>query len=337
MNTRELTDTLANKLGEDKDSFLRDLRQDILKLVRSKGAQCVGVVSRNSYGDIVDTWSIKKPTKEYAKVLYCFCREKTYKGMELDSAITDDVVALIIKKFQLYYANKSETIVNITVEAVVSDSTIISTVTDSILESAQKAGLPIDYAIKHQIKQLLALNINTALHSSAGRAITEAGQQAVLTVVSAPIVNTLVTSIASILAAQLKTIIITLLHSTAFKSTMAILVKKYAALIIIPIIMNFIAANVGITTGGLIYIVLIPLLFVFIRHQFVSFPEKLGKKLSERITNQLSEDFININTSVAKDIATSIAGVSFTELGKKIYDDDEVKEGVAALLNNLIS
>jgi hypothetical protein len=73
---------LLNHLDDEKGAFVSQSRRDVENYISGQGSYCLAIREKGV--------RVHKPAIDsYMKVLYCFCREKSYHGHELESVLCD--------------------------------------------------------------------------------------------------------------------------------------------------------------------------------------------------------------------------------------------------------
>jgi len=131
MDNKDIIQELVNSLGEQRSEFLNDIESSIKSYISSQGANCLTINQVYSSGEIKRQWKLKA-SSDYAKCLYAFCRRESFRGYELDSALTEPVVDIVTSKFEAFYRKNNEHINKAFLKALIQDSAIINSIVEKI-------------------------------------------------------------------------------------------------------------------------------------------------------------------------------------------------------------
>lgn len=338
MCEKNLLESLINNLDEEKYEFLDSVETKINTHISSRGfKECLTFVERGSSGIVLKTWKLEASV-DYIRCLTAFCSGSRFKGNDLDSYLTDGVVGIVTKEFESFYEKNSEEIAPTLSQLIIEDKIFLSSLTDQIIECTNSE---IPSVIKAKIAGILihkldeAFNANIA--SSAAQVVSLTTTKIVTAAVSMPIAQYAAAIILKYLVVHLKIIITKVLASTAMKTMIASIVKKFAAGALIAGIAKLVGAKLGIGTGAALFWVLIPILAAYITYEAYKLPENLGKKVSSKIRLELSGDFTRINRSILEEAISHITGAGLSGLASDIAQEPEIKEAISTIIKEFNS
>ena len=126
----------------------------------------------------------------------------------------------------------------------------------------------------------------------------------------------------------MKGVIAKLLASSAFKATMAALVKKFVAVKVAAILFSFIGTKMaGISIGW----VVAPIIAGILIYEYNTLPDNMAGKISEKVSEELSGNFSNMNKSVASGIVTGLGASALGSFISDVANDISMKEIVDSL------
>lgn len=327
---------LVDRLGDEKYDFLNSVESKINSHIsRRKGKDCLTFVERGSTGSVLRTWR-PEASGDYIKCLTNFCSGSSFKGNELDSYLTDDVVKVVTQEFEVFYEKNTKEIAPILTEIIIQDKVFLESLTEQIVDFAN-AEIP--SSIKSQVASVLVHKLEDVfdanITNSAAHAVNVVATKAVSAAVSLPIAQHTAMIILKYLTIHLKAVLAKVLASTAIKSMIAAAVKKFAAAALIATIVKIVGAKLSLSAGAAFAFVLIPALFAFIAYELVNFPKKLGAKVSEKLRSELDGSFEKINMNILEEAVSQISSAGLSGLASSIAQEPEIKEAISGLVDEI--
>lgn len=295
MNKHELVIDLVNTLGEKKSDFLVRTELSINAYIRSQGAGCMAIVEKQKDGSVYKIWKLA-PSADYAQRLLAFCRRKDFNGRELDSGLTEGVVNLVIREFEDLYDTNSEEIARVFTVFLIKNEVLSRSMVTTLVDS-QAIGFTSD-KVKGQIISLILTNLSHLLHTTTAKTVLAATGQAIAAAAAKPIGTKIAMLITQHVAIYVKAIAMKILASGAVKNLIVLAVKKFIIVAIVGTVVKTIGIKLGISTGGVVVLILLPLLVWYIAHDIYTFPSHLGKKVSQKVVEELDDKFVEINREV---------------------------------------
>ena len=335
MSNRDLINIINAELGSHKDDFLKEVQDKIYKYIDTKScAQCLSIVERKSYSI---TWEPSDALDGYIPRFIAFLRKKRYKGHELDSALTDEVVNIVVTTYNQFIQAHSGLIVKPILEEALNNRIIIDSIARKAVDTWQsyvpqylKQQLMTE--LVHRIEESISTNI---VHSSS-QAVSIAATKIIAGVAAGaaaiPISKSMAVLLAKHMAILLKGIVAKILASTAFKTMIATLVKKFVAFKILSVIISSIGAKLaGISIGY----ILAPLILAFLAYEAYTLPRKMAKDISVSVVDELSKEFANINNQISTNIVAELGTSAITAYISDIVNDDAMKEFIDTIKKQL--
>ncbi|MEZ5044101.1 MAG: hypothetical protein R2828_29680 [Saprospiraceae bacterium] len=337
MNQEKLIREIVDDLGDKKYAFLNEVERAVNNYISKQSIEkCLTIVERSSSGGIKSRWYPEEFASGYIPRLVAFCRKKTYKGYQLDSALTDEVVQVVTKAYEQFYSQNSEILSKRLLSALFANQVFVNSFMDNIAKASDS---PVPYAVKNKIAALLIKgledNYDLKFLGSSAESITNLTTRIVSYTTSIPIVKTLTTFLVTHFGVQLKMIIIKVLGTAAAKGILATIIKKIAAAKILAGLIALVGAKLGILTGSAIIWVLVPLIIAFIAREVIILPKKLGKKVSEEIRIGLSSQFHDVNQKIVHQIVLEFVKTGANGLFNEIMATEEFKTGVKKLIREV--
>lgn len=335
MGNTELIKIINSELGRHKYDFLNEVQSRIYNYIDSKScAQCLSIVERKSFSI---TWHPSDSLDGYIPRFIAFIRKKRYKGNELDSALTDEVVNIVVTTYNRFIQTQSGYIIKPIIEDALNNRIIINSIAKKAVDTWQSY-------IPQYLKQKLMAELVHRIEDSINTNIVHASSQAVSTTATKiiagvaagataiPISKSMAALLAKHMAILLKGIVAKILASAAFKTMIATLVKKFVAFKILSVIISSIGAKLaGISIGY----ILAPLILAFIAYEAYTLPRKMAKDISASVVDELSKEFANMNNQISINIVAELGTSAITAYISDIVNDNAMKEFIDTIKKEL--
>jgi hypothetical protein len=241
MSNCDLIKIINSELGSHKDEFLSEVRRKIYGYISNKScSDCLSIVERNYYNTL---WKPSDSLDGYIPRFIAFLRKKKHNGYELDSALTDSVVDIVVKTYGDFVQNQSGSIVKPIIEDALKNRIVVEAIAEKAIETWQSY---VPQYLKHELITVLVHKIEDSISTNvvhASASVVSATTTKIISGVAAgaatiPISKTIAVLLAKHMAVLLKGVIAKILASTAFKTMIATLVKKFVAVKILAIIIE---------------------------------------------------------------------------------------------------
>lgn len=215
----------------------------------------------------------------------------------------------------------------------------------SVIENiAVKKGLEhISSEIIHKISTLIVHHIHDMVHSSTSYTITHVASHTashatahvathtIGATISIPLVKAISVVIVKLLSTHIAATVMKILSSSAFKAIIAGVIKKFMAAILLTSIVKAVAIKFGISAAAVYTIVLIPIVGAYIYHEVTTFPKQLGRKVSEKVREELNGNFREININILEKIFDKLPELART-VAIDMAADPEIRKYVNDIL-----
>ncbi len=327
MDKRELVQDLASRFAGKKSAFLSEVRNAVSSFISGQGAGCVTLIERKMDGK--EVWELS-PHPGYALRLIAFCRGAKYDGHVIDSGLTDPVIGIVTRRFEMLYQGNDEEIAQAILNYIIQDKALSRGFVAAIVESAA-AGYAAG-AIKEKAAILILDQLNQVMQTAGAKAALATIGKTVAGVVSAPIATKIALLLMKFIALHLKAVIAKVLASAAIKGLIAVAVKKFLVAALAAALVKAIAAKFGISASAAFLWVLLPIIAAFLIYEIATFPQQLGEKVGNRIVEDLSDSYAKINDEVFERIVTEVLGIGVEALMGELGESEEIQDGIKALL-----
>jgi hypothetical protein len=323
-----MMDATVSNLAAQKTAFLDDVKAEIDTYIVNQRSHCIDVVERNSppKSNIIRTHRASLDP-DFAEVLYKFARHKTYNGHVLDSALTDPVGEIVIRKYQDFYENNGDIINEGLIKSLAENNLVLNSVLDKVADKilskyASQVRSKIVEKIVHQIHDAVSAG---TLHT-VGHHVGAAAAHAAATTVGTAVLQI----IAQLLAAHIGTIIAKVMTSAFVKKIVAVIAKKCVA----TLVLSFMATHVGAAAGGVsVGFILFPLLVAYLGYKINTFPKILGKKVSESVRSELDNRFNGMNKDILEKMFNEL--IDGEKLVECLADNEEIGQMMKDMAKDL--
>ena len=328
MSRDKIVHDIDKLLMKDKARFLSALRDDIYCYVSNRSAaECLSIIE----GGLC--WYPSNSLNGYIPRFVAFIRGKKYRGEEIDSALTEEIVSITTSLYNKHVQAQSSAIVKPVLEELLKNKVVIEALAAQIVDK-WKGTISVVLRKKliailvHKIEESIGDNI---VHASSS-AVSAICSKVVTVAVSIPISKSIAILLAKNMAIMLKGVIAKVLASATFKTMMATAVKKFVAAKIVAIVISLIGAKMaGISIGW----ILAPLIMAFIAYEINTLPRKMAEKISTAVVDELSGKFTSLNHNVSTSIASEICSAAFATYLSDVANDISMKDILNQLYNEI--
>lgn len=135
MGNKDLVNLINSELGSHRSEFLYAVRSNVYDFIYSQScSKCLSVVERKSINVI---WEPSDALDGYIPRFISFLRKKKYDGNELDSALTDPVVNIVVTTYNKFIEKKSGLIVKPIIEDALNNRIVIGSIARKAVETWQ--------------------------------------------------------------------------------------------------------------------------------------------------------------------------------------------------------
>jgi hypothetical protein len=330
MDKRQLTQDLVTRFGDKKESFLSDVRHAVTGYISSQGSSCLTLIERKSNGP--EVWSLS-PHPGYALRLIAFCTESKYDGHVIDSGLTEPVIGIVTRQFEMLYQSNDEIISKAILNYIMEDKALSKSLINTIVGSASAKKLSEE--VKDKVASLIVSQIKHLTQTGAAKAVIATVGKTVAAVAAKPIATKIATLLMKLIAVHLKTIIAKVLASAAIKGIIAAAVKKFLIAAIAATVVKAIAAKFGISASAAFLWVLLPVIAAYLIYEVATFPQHLGEKVGDKVVEDLRGSYNKINDDVFERIVYEVIDVGIGALASELAQNREVQDGIKELINGL--
>lgn len=331
MDKNQLVNDLTVKFNDKKDDFLIDVQSAVKGYISNQGAGCLTLVERKRNGG-TERWALSAHPG-YALRLIAFCRGKKYKGNEIDSGLTAPMIGIVTRQFEKLYETNDEEIAQAIMTYIIQDKVLSKSLIDTVINST--AAGKISAEIKAKMAALILSQVKDALQVAIAKGSLVTVGKAVAAVASKPIAAKLAMMLVKFISLHLKAVIAKVLASAAIKTLIAAAVKKFLLAALVAALVKAIAAKFGISAGAAFLWVLIPVIVAYIAYEIVTFPGHLGDKVSERLGEDLSDKFTNINEDVFDRVVSEVLDNGLGAIIEQFAQSNEVQNMIGELAASL--
>ena len=282
---------IISTLGEDKEQVLDRIQSAVAKNIAELKERTISVtVAGTEYG-------FKKNFLKWIPRFSAFLsRKETYEYYTISTPVVTATTDAILSELKDYYGSKGDKIADSAGEYVLANDKLRKSLANAISDTATaKLGTQ---AIAHTISDRI--------------------QDFVAPLVTGTVVNILSTTTGKLVLKQVlihsKAIVAHVVASKSFTIMMKVAMKKFIVAAVIGITTKIAATTFGAKIAAAIGSVVVPVIgpiviggiIAWLIHELVTFPRKLGYKVSEEVRRILSDKFDETNSNVASSIIEAI-------------------------------
>lgn len=329
---RKIVDLLEDK----KQPFLNSLSEKIRKSIAEgkNSQQCLELVTKTSDGSI-NKHHFPGFSMNYADLLLAFCFKKQVNrgGIDysVDSALTDEIVKLVIEEFTLFYKKNYAEIAEQLSQEIMSNLKVREKIFSTLLS---KPSLHVKEGVKEATIEIL----NRALDSQGDNVKDVLSQKvaaAASTAAASPIGHAIIVKVQAYIVAHLHLIILKLLAMPAVHSMIAVVVKKIVISAIIAAFLHLLIAKTGLSVGAVVAVILVPIVAGIIVNEWFSFPSNLGNEIARDVTEELGKVFPKVNKEILESALEQMLEIIPKEVMSLLENDSEIQEGVERIMTML--
>jgi hypothetical protein len=344
-----MIDVLVERIEGDKEKFIAELRAEIKKHVAAKNAAEVLklVTKRGSYAV---TWSIMDGVP-YAVRLVSFIREKPYVedgvAYEVDSAMTDEILGIVLNKLSAVVLVHSELIGDIALAKIMLHDATRNRFLDVLLKGnavAQAAGEKgkaiVAGALMHGVQEKLhhlSASISSSVSEKAGHLLAVVVKSGIVTnsvAIAAKVAATaggkvVLAKLSIVMAESVAPLVAKLLAMPVLQAAL----KKIVAVAVVGTIAKLVAAKVGMSVASAAMWLLIPIILGLLVKDIIKLPEKLGSSLADAVCGELRKTYTrSMNEIVVALLADFTSGGVVDEFAKALGNDLTITKELGGLI-----
>lgn len=348
MSTKALT-ALVEKLHDKKHKLLGELSISVKKHIAAKKTEdCLIVVTKpinnRTASEVKWYWHDGLP---FVQRLICFLQQKNFSTdgttYTVDSVLTEEVATIVSRSFSNFYQSESELISKYAVAHILENQKIARALVESLVNNSKIARYASN-RVKHQMMDVLLnglLSQKEQIQSQIGHSIVMGTSKATAAIVSSKLATSIGTAATTAMGkVMVKHISIYIIKSIGVVTTKVMsvpvikaLVMKFATAAIVGALVKFIAVKAGISIGAAVAIVLLPILFRILAHEWDSFPDKLGKSIASSICGEIDDNFAETNKEALSNIFQQLLEEQVEAIGKHLAGNEEIADGLGEILD----
>lgn len=335
---------IVASMDRQKIPFLNTVKSRLkTNLERTSPRTCLTIVERHSSG--IEQNHAPAVSGAYFGLLWDFCLKKPHNGNALDSAVTAPTIEIVIEEYQKLFSDSGSEFASLLSAAVMQDDAFRTALVDAI---SKTWGGTVPAAVRAQaisaVTNALASKTQAVMHSSVVQTTAHAVQVAAVKGVAVAVSSPLAAKIAAILvhnlsvalASHIKVVIAKLIASGALKTILVGKLKTILAGTILAAVIHALAAKMaalGISAGPgtVFFVVVAPLLLIYLKYQYDHLPEKLASMVPNTVVSDLDGRYREVNFTIVDNIYQQVIGVGVGALLSEIVNDS----GFSSALNEL--
>jgi len=349
---QENLQSVVTAIVSEKQKFMQDLQSRIETTISKKRKRdCISVVTISPSGRRV-TWNPDDGVQFYPRFWAFLWNKPSYiennVHYKLDSGLTEDILKEVTACYQALVLRHKGAIVDLVRTEIITNETMKSVFLNTITQDKRFSKLAVP-AMKRMLTDTLLHGVQCKFQEIGGNVASDVANKA-----NSILMNTISSGIASktvAIAAKAATsgagkVLITKLSLAISKALGPILVKilakpaitamlkKYIMVAVIGSLAKFVMAKFGIGIGAAMWIVVVPLIILWIINDVKNFPEKLGRDLGIALTKELDSGFSNqVSEVITGLLAGLLSNESVKAFAEAMLADPDVVSDLTLVVN----
>ena len=313
---------IVDEVALNKGALFSMVENDVKRMLESMTpSQSLSFYIKNRYGrrEYVPLAADKK----YAKVLWCFIREKDYDrdgvNYQIESKITQPILNQIENTIISFYSSPEiKNCIALAISNAINTSAIVkSAVGKSVADTNKSIQIEIAKRIaNHTLSDVKGEMVNQVANQVVSFLNSNMMQQ-VINIVG----TTVATGAGKIVASKIAIVLSKSISVTTLKAVVTSVVKKIGFTTIAKTAIGkgvaIALTTVGVAANAAFFIALIPLVAFILKHEYDTFPHKLAKKVPTQVVNGLKDHFDEINEKIVCELLTQLSKKISAEQHKK--------------------
>jgi hypothetical protein len=343
---------LLNAIGQDKESFLENLRQKIEREVASKSpGECIEIITISPSGHKV-TWKYTDGFPFFQR-FWSFIREKNYVengvSYQLDSGLTQPILEVVTEHFQELMLKHQDSIIDFVVLEMVSKDQMRDVLLRELVKKNPVVKM-VGSASKQLLKDMLIQGVQEKLQASGSQVASELANNAssalssgfiggIATKTALIAAKAAASGVGSIVIAKISVVLVKslvpMLAKLLAKPAVAMMLKKFVVFAVISSTAKMILAKFGLSLSTGILVILAPVVIAWIIKDINAFPQKLGEDLGNTITAEIGSEFEDSLDSIIGDLIIDFTSDKMMEqIAKSLLEDSTTVDLLVQTLND---
>lgn len=303
---------VASKVASRKEKLFYQIHEDVKNTILwMSPSQTLSfrIISRSGRIESVPMAAERR----YAKVLWCFLRNKDYEQYGITYKIESDVTTPILDQVEksivgFYSSPDMKECIASAISEAVSTSKIVQASIGSSASEARRA-------IQKEVSMRIANHSLSDVKSSIVSQVTDQVVSFMNTSMMQQIVNTVGTCVTAgagkVIVSKIAIILSKTISTTALKSAVANIVKKIGLTTIaksaIGKAVTVALSAIGLSANAAFFMALIPVIAFILAHEYNNFPKKLANKVPDQVVADLKLHFDEMNTEIVHNMMSELS------------------------------
>lgn len=307
----EYQQIVANNVASQKDKLFSMIENDVRNTIQNMSASETLSFNLMSYGKVYRSVPAKANIK-YAKVLYCFLKDKEYKEdncyYAVESKVTVPILAQVEKTIINFYSSHaiqnciSSTIIKKISENDIAKSSIKGILQDTRNDVRNEIGRQIvNYStedVRHEVVSNVSSTISAFMHSG------------FVTQLSHTIGGIMATGAGKIVASKIAITLSKAISASTLKAAITSIVKKIGIKAMIKGSVSkglaFLLPLAGFPIEAALYAALVAAIGTILVYEYHTFPKKLANKVPKQVADELKNNFNQLNNDIIREILINL-------------------------------
>ncbi|KAG7286724.1 hypothetical protein NEMBOFW57_009036 [Staphylotrichum longicolle] len=289
--------TLAfvQSLASQKPEFIANCKSEVYDYIqRQQRRECVAIVEKDDSGA---TLCRHRPSSDdYLEVLVRFCCRKSFNGHELDSALSEPVVAIVCDCYARLIQRNAAEVERCLRQAIMQDRLVLQETVK--LAGGKLAGMglgKLQGAIAHLAHELVARVAHEAASSQLGAQVGHGVVAIAGTTAGQVMAKMLVKAVAT----HCHGILVQVASSALVKKMVLVAAKKFILVGVTAFIVQALAAKFGIAaTASVVPVIGWAALGIFMLAKLDGLPQEMAEKVSSGVGDMLADNYTDCVTDI---------------------------------------
>ena len=291
MRLTEYHQIVANNIASQKETLFSMVERNVRSTIEKMSAKETLSLKLMSSGKVYRSVPAKA-NKEYAKVLYCFLKDKDYKENGSEYTVESEVTIPILKQvektvIEFYSCQEIKECISATVIEAISEKEIAKSSIKGLLKNTQND-------VRNEVVSNVSSSITTFMHSG------------FMSQLSHTIGGVMATGAGKIVASKIAVALSKAISASTLKAALTSVVKKIGIKAMIKGSVSkglaILLPLAGFPIEAVLYAAIVAAIGAILLYEYNTFPKKLAKKVPIQVADELRKNFDQLNSDITWEI-----------------------------------
>lgn len=307
MRLTEYHQIVANNIASQKETLFSMVERNVRSTIEKMSAKETLSLKLMSSGKVYRSVPAKA-NKEYAKVLYCFLKDKDYKENGSEYTVESEVTIPILKQvektvIEFYSCQEIKECISATVIEAISEKEIAKSSIKGLLKNTQN---DVRNEIGRQIVKYSTEDVRNEVVSNVSSSITTFMHSGFMSQLSHTIGGVMATGAGKIVASKIAVALSKAISASTLKAALTTVVKKIGIKAMIKGSVSkglaILLPLAGFPIEAVLYAAIVAAIGAILLYEYNTFPKKLAKKVPIQVADELRKNFDQLNSDITWEI-----------------------------------